>query len=194
MATTLAEATGRSRANQAPNAVTVEEFWQMSQERDIWGDLIEGEIFEMTPPGLEHGQLSGIILSLLMNHVRSRKLGMVFDECGFVMSRNPDTVLAPDVSFIAAARLPPMITPQFSEVVPDLAVEVLSPSDTHSCIRDKAERYLAGGVREVWIVDPRRRVVEIVRPPDHWLSLRGADPIETPLLPGFSVPVASVFE
>jgi len=174
-------------------SVTAEEFWRLSQSEEFRGELIAGEVRELTPPGFEHSCIFGNVYEMLLAFVKARKLGKVLGECGFLISRDPDTVLAPDVAFISAERMPATITRKFCEVVPDLAVEVVSPGDAYSEVRDKAERYLAGGVKEVWIADPRRGVVEVVRPPDKWIVLRGDDLIETPLLPGFSAPARSVF-
>ena len=78
---------------------------------------------------------------LLLSHIRQRELGFVFGaETGFIISRDPDTVRAPDAAFVAAKRLPGGVaTSGFLEMAPDLAVEVISPSDTASSVESKVE-------------------------------------------------------
>jgi len=180
--------------DEAVKTATVEEFWRLSQNDQFRGELIAGEVCELVPPGYMHSCVGSNVFGALLEFVKARKLGRVIAECGFVISRDPDTVLAPDVAFISTACLPAAITEKFSEVVPDLAIEVLSPGDTYAEVREKADQYLAGGVKEIWIVDPRRRAMEILRPPDKRITLHGGDRLETPLLPGFSALVNEVFE
>ena len=173
---------------------TVEEFWMLSQRDGFWGELINGEVCELTPPGSEHGAISSNILEILGVFVRKHKLGRMFSECGYVITRDPDSVRAPDVSFVAAHRQESPPSKKFSETLPDLAVEVVSPSDTYSDVIEKARMYLAAGVKEVWIVDPSGKTVEIFRTLHESRILRVNDNIETPLLPGLSVPVSEFFE
>jgi Uma2 family endonuclease len=130
-------------------------------------ELVRGEIAMMSPAGFEHGVITQRIAAFLHAHVAARQLGVVTAaETGFLLARAPDTVRAPDVAFVARARLPRSRTVGFFEGAPDLAIEVLSPSET----RDEAARaratakisdWLAAGCIEVWSVDPGTRTVTV---------------------------------
>lgn len=121
----------------------------------------------MSPAGFEHGVTTQRIAAFLHAYVSARWLGVVTAaETGFVLARSPDTVRAPDVAFVAESRLPRGNATGFFEAAPDLAVEVLSPSDT----RDQAARsraaakigdWLAAGCQEVWCVDLASRTVTV---------------------------------
>lgn len=112
---------------------TIDDLWALGADAPF--ELIEGELREVSP---SEGQLSGIGLNIaapLHAHVRSNKLGYLTGEAGgYVLARNPDTVVAPDVGFVAARRLPDGVKPgEFIQVAPDLAVEVFSRSSGEDC-------------------------------------------------------------
>lgn len=125
-------------------------------------ELVDGEI-RVSPAGTRHGQVCVSLVLLLGTFVKRRRLGFVFESStGFRMpSRN---VRSPDVSFVARGRFPRgKIPDSFSDVVPDLAVEVLSPADSNREILDKVGEYLQAGVRMVWIVDPKHSRAAVYR-------------------------------
>ena len=132
----------------------------------------------------------------LSQHVKAHGLGVVCGaETGFVLERDPDTVLAPDVAFVRRERiLASGLPPTCWEGPPDLAVEVTSPGDTRREVADKVASWLAAGTRLVWVVDPKRLVVEIHDPDGAPRRLGGSDVLEgEPLFPGFRLPVADIF-
>lgn len=122
-------------------------------------------------------------------------LGAVFTEVGFTLSRDPDTVRAPDLAFVAAGRIPASgYGTGYWEIAPDLAVEVVSPSSRASAIQEKVLHWLDAGAREVWIVDPGTRTVAIHRPGGRTTVLRGEDVVEgADLLPGFTLALDRLF-
>ncbi len=155
-------------------------------------ELVRGEMVEMAPPGIEHGKRSGRIFRLLDEFVEEQDLGTVTVESGFYLERSPDTVRGPDVAFISKERLDPNAeVTGFGEIVPDLAVEVISPNDTYAEVTDKVNEYLRAGVRVVWVVDPQFHRVTLY-PGGQILSgediLSGGD-----VVPGFAVPVSRLF-
>lgn len=159
-------------------------------------ELVEGELYEMPPAGAEHGNVAMIIAFFIASYVRTNQLGRAFvAETGFILGRGPDTVRAPDASFVSKDRLPIDALPRgYLELAPDLAVEVTSPSDSAREVQEKTDSWLASGTLEVWVVSPRQRTVTVHRigqPPtviDEHSTLTSGD-----LLPGFTLSVAELF-
>lgn len=128
-------------------------------------ELIEGEMTTMTPAGARHGKIIATITSLLVRHVESNAPGDVFGaETGFIIARDPDTVRAPDVAFVAAERATE-VPRGFFEGAPDLAVEVTSPGDSYSEVQKKALAWLRAGCSLVLVVDADERTVTAYRSP-----------------------------
>ena len=160
-------------------------------------ELVEGELYEMPPAGGMHGGVAMTIGALLTSYIRANRLGRAFAaETGFILAREPDTVRAPDASFVSNARLPQGELPfGYLELAPDLAIEVTSPSDSAREVRDKADSWLAAGTSQVWVISPQHRTVTVHRAGelasviDESGTLRGGD-----LLPGFEVSVAELFD
>ena len=122
--------------------MTADDLWQMP---DHGGrrELIRGEVVETCPTNFEHRYLVGLLTRLLGNHAAAHGLGVVGGEGGFRLERDPDSVLAPDVAFVRADRLPPRghWRHGFPDLAPDLAIEVLSPGDSAAEINDKLITY-----------------------------------------------------
>jgi Uma2 family endonuclease len=160
-------------------------------------ELVKGEVVEMSPAGFDHGAIALAVGSILRDFVRSQRLGTVTAaETGFVLSRNPDTVRAPDAAFVARERVERQGRPEgFFEGAPDLAVEVVSPHDRDLQVEEKILDYLQAGTRMVWVVRPRSQTVTVYRSFSDirvYLideALSGGD-----LLPGLEVPVRELFE
>jgi Uma2 family endonuclease len=165
-------------------------------EREGRSELVRGRLVREPPAGMEHGRLTARIGSLLRAFVHERGLGEVFGaETGFVLFEDPPTVRAPDVAFVAAERLPPGDLPaSFGQGAPDLAVEVVSPSSTAADVRSKVVDYLDAGTREVWVVEPGTRTLDVYRPEGAVRMLRGSDDIDGgDVLPGFCLTVEELF-
>jgi Uma2 family endonuclease len=163
---------------------------------DGWDyELRGGELIRMAPPGGEHGQYQGSLYLPLATHVRANGLGIVVVEVGFRLRRDPDTVRGPDISFVSRTRVPSGGAPVgYWELAPDLAVEVISPSESAEDVREKIDEYLTAGSRLVWIVYPRRRSVEIWRADGSRVDLREGETLSgEDVVPGFTLPVADIF-
>lgn len=160
-------------------------------------ELVAGVVRRMTPAGGIHGAIAAELLVAVGNYVRERRMGRVFAaETGFILSRNPDTVRAPDVAFVSTERLPAKgLSRGFLEGGPDLAVEIMSPDDSWTDMSAKAAQYLASGTSLVWVVDPASRTGMM-----HYAdgtSRRvdaGHDLVGDPVLPGFRYPLAALFD
>lgn len=134
----------------------------------------------MAPTGNEHGWLTSDLHISLGSYVHSRGLGRVFAaETGFVLARNPDTVRAADVAFVRRERVEQVgRRPEYWPGPPDLAIEVVSPSDRPREVADKLADWLRYGVRMVVAVYARRRVVRVQRPGQPERVLTEADPLD----------------
>jgi Uma2 family endonuclease len=175
--------------------LTADEFFRLYSGKDGYYELVRGEVIELAPPNWEHGEVALSIGSALRIFVRQRGLGTVVVESGYRLESQPDTVRGPDVSFVSRDRVPaggPVRT--FFPGVPDLAVEVVSPSDTAAEIEAKVHDYLRTGVRRVWVAYPNTRRVAVHFPDGsaRWYSEDEA--IEDPdLLLGFSLSLREIF-
>jgi Uma2 family endonuclease len=157
-------------------------------------ELVDGQI-RVSPAGGRHGGVCVQLVTLLNTFVKAQHLGHVFDSStGFRLPGG--NVRLPDVSFVAKGRFKDERAPEgFPDLSPDLAVEVLSPGDRSRDILDKIGEYLQGGVRLVWVIDPRRRTAAVYKsltdvrklPPEDWLEGEG-------VVPGFRCRLADVLD
>lgn len=150
----------------------------------------------MSPAGWRHGRIVHRLEVLLGRYIEENKLGEAFGaETGFLISRDPDTVRAPDIAFIAQDNLP---TKEPAEAywpgAPDLVVEVLSPNDKTGEIDEKIQAWLAAGAKLVWVVDPQLQSVSIHRSAIVVAVKTGNDMLDGgDVVPGFNCPVAEIF-
>lgn len=182
-------------ATAAPVPMTAEQLAELPADgRRL--ELIDGELRTMAPAGGKHGQVALSIGRLVANHVHDNKLGRCYAaETGFVIRRDPDTVRAPDLAFVSKACLSGEADSGFLDEIPDLVVEVVSPSDRASDVTQKALVWLDFGVRLVWVIDPRARLVTVHQPGDVIGLVRGEDAVLDggDVLPGFRVALSDLF-
>jgi len=155
-------------------------------------ELLNGELFEMTPAKQDHGAVANMFAYWLTAFIIPNKLGVVYAaETGFTLP-NGD-VLAPDVSFTRKERIQPEGV-GFSTVAPDLVVEVDSPSNTKIGMQEKVDAYFAAGVRQVWLVYHRPRKVYRYTSPTQVTIYQNGDWLDGgDVLPGFHVQVNDLF-
>lgn len=174
--------------------VTAEELSKMG---DIGRcELVKGEIIQMSPPGYTHGKIAMEIGRLLSNYVRENGLGVVCAaETGIIISREPDTVRAPDAMFISNERLSEQFEPDFFlPFAPDLAVEVISPSDRWAEIEEKLDEYFRAGVRLAWVIEPKTKKIHVYKSPTEVRILSETDSLTgEDVVPGFAIPVSELF-
>jgi Uma2 family endonuclease len=149
----------------------------------------------MAPTGEAHGDSGRQLIWLIESFIRPRRIEKLFVETSFVLSEQHRTVRQPDIAFVRAERLDPNRDRQRSvHLVPDLAIEVVSPSDRRSAVIAKANEYLRYGVQMVWIVDPPSRTVTVMQADGLVLTLRGSDVLDGgDLLPGLRIPLRDIF-
>jgi len=166
---------------------------QLLQAGDIGRcELVGGELAMMMPAGGRHGRFAMRIAFALGGFVDRNGLGDVLvAETGFVLARHPDTVRAPDVAFVRLGR---QIDDGFIDGAPDLAVEVVSPSDRPKAVADKVREWLDGGAEAVWVVDPDARTVTVherLRVPRVFAETETLD--GGAVLPGFTLQLRELF-
>jgi len=162
---------------------------------DLRCELVRGELVDMPPPGFQHGRIINRVAMRMTNYVEQHRLGVVLGaETGFRLSRNPDTVRGIDVAFVSTARIPTHDVEKHFDGAPDLAVEVLSPSDSMTMMEDKVDELLRAGARAVWVVNPVRRTLTIHRSGAQPHVLRDTDTLDAAdTLPGFKCTVSDLF-
>ena len=159
-------------------------------------ELIEGVLHRMSPASFRPSNIAARITARIVIFADEHGLGEVTSaDGGYVLRRDPDTVLAPDVAFVRTERLPSAAEQEhFAPVVPDLVVEVVSPSDSMTKVDDKVKRYLAASVSLVWVFHPRRRTVTVRRSNQPARVLRDGDVLDgEDVLPGFRLSVSEIF-
>lgn len=169
-------------------------YWMGSDARYI---LVHGRLIEQMPSGIESSEIGVLIGTAFNNFVRPRKLGRVFGEqAGFILARDPDTVVAPDASFLLTAHLPPPDQRRkFSPRPPDIAVEVLSASDRRGDIEQKIALYHEANVPLLWVIDPEARTATVYQPHHPPVLLREDDTLDGgDVLPGFTLPLTELFD
>jgi len=176
--------------------ITIEQLVSMPDEGRR-RELVKGVLRVMSPAGGRHGVVTLRLGRHLGAHVDAHELGYVFAaETGFVLSRHPDTVRAPDVAFVRRERLPRIAdVTGFVPVIPDLVAEVVSPTDTFSSVEEKTQCWLGSGVHVVLIVDAANHTVRICRGANTIEVLGETDELTLPdVLPGWRVKIAELFD
>ena len=174
--------------------ITVAEFWAMPEDPGHRYELVDGELVDMDGAP-RHGRMTGHIYTLIFNHVSSRNLPLdVGVSTGFQI--DPYTLRVPDVQVTGWERMAAYDEdaggwPRFA---PDVAIEVVSPSNTRAEMERKTTEYFANGAQAVWIADPTPRTVSIRRPDQTEQVFTHDDMLYgDPEIPGFTCPVADVF-
>jgi Uma2 family endonuclease len=174
-------------------------FISLPENADKRYELLDGVLHEMSPSSELPTLLASELISYLRPFAREHGLGLVTAPDGGFEFTATDK-LAPDVAFIAAARLEGIRRRGFFQIAPDLAVEIVSPSDSIPAVQRKAARYLALGVREVWIIYPDEQTADVYRPAESPNRLEvqqiAADGAleSSDLLPNFRLPLQQLFE
>jgi Uma2 family endonuclease len=176
--------------------MTAEELLRMPSD-NFRHELIEGELRRSPLAEQLHGQITAKLGCALGNYIEANKLGEIYVAgMGFLLCRNPDTVRATDVSFVRQERLGEIVDEDiYMPGAPDLAVEVVSPSDTATEVEEKVAEWLQYGAQLVWVVNPKRRTGTVYRAPNQITRLSEADALDgADVVPGFSCTVAEVFD
>jgi Uma2 family endonuclease len=177
----------------AKTLLTAEEFDNYPFEEDKRYELDEGELIVMTRPAYRHNRVLKILLFKLMLYFEEHPIGeALLSENLYALS--PTTRRAPDIAVILGDRRAELWDAKVIPIIPDIAVEILSPSETVPQIHRKLKQYFQAGVKEVWLIDPQSRDAEIWTGPTLPEKFFGVDDtLTSPLLPGFAVFLAALF-
>ena len=159
-------------------------------------ELVKGELITMAPAGGEHGAIGSRVDRRIGTFVEQHDLGEVFNsDTGFIVNTDPDTVRAPDVSFLRKENIPPDGIPKgFFPGPPDLAVEVISPSDSYSEVVEKVIQFLEAGTLSVALINPHARTVDLHHRSGKGIILTEADTLTLDdVLPGLEYAVGELF-
>jgi Uma2 family endonuclease len=181
--------------NPLPGTATEKDLLTLVERDKRLCELIDGTLVEK-PVGYEESHIAIMLAMHLLNWVRPRKLGVVTGADG-TLRVAPNRIRLPDVAFVSAARLAPLPRPwRVPHLSPDLAVEVLSETNTKKEMTQKLDEYFEGGTRLVWIIDPKKKTVAIYVTPDKPSNiLSESDVLDgDDVLPGFTLQVKELFE
>jgi Uma2 family endonuclease len=176
------------------NLMTLEQYaaHEDADERYVT-ELVRGVVVREPRPGSSHGSLQVLLGHFLMQWARPRG-ATVTAESGYVLDEDPPTLRGPDLAVVLGARSGKGRIGGWIWGAPDVAIEILSPSDLSSAMQEKTLDYLAAGARQVWIVDPSARTVTVFRPDGTARVLRGGDTLDGgDALVGFSLSLTELF-
>ena len=184
----------------AVNHISVEEFMEIASQpeyADCVVELVEGEIVTMPTVKSVHAEVEAALIILLGGYIRQKRLGRIYSgDAGFVVERDPegrDTVRGLDIAFVSLAKAPEPLPNTWLEIAPDLAIEIMSPSNTAADIRLKVRQLLRAGCAQVWVVYPSLREVD-AHSADGIRVYNEGDSLSAPdILPGFEIAVSDIF-
>lgn len=181
----------------ATKLMTAEEFFEFvdHQDMDRHFELDEGVIFELPIPTHYHGFVCAMVVGILVQFARRRGRGHpCSNDSGFIVGRRPDSVRGPDVSFYDDTQTASEMDRKYTDRLPKLAVEVLSPSDKWGQVMRRINQILQAGVPLVWLIDPETRNVTVYRPgKEHYVVEETEDLTGEDVLPDFRCKVAEFF-
>ncbi len=176
------------------NLMTWEAFERLTDGDGYHRELIEGELQLLPPPKSGHSKIAKRIFKALLL-AEAAAGGEAFAEAGYKLSKDPASWVEPDVSFLRNDRLLATKSDDYFLGAPDLAVEVVSPSESASDLERKVDLMLAAGSLAIWVVYPRQRKVHVHLPAGTALRRSVGDTLSLPeLLPGWELPVSRLFE
>lgn len=181
-------------ADPAPGTATEAGLLALSDHTGRLYELVDGTLVEKAV-GLRESFLAAALIGILRAFVIPRNLGLVSGPDG-TMRLFPGLVRMPDVAFISWDRFPDRRVPEepIPDLAPDLAIEVLSASNTPKEMARKRREYFKAGVRLVWMVDRKARTVAVYTSPDQFVTLDESQTLDGgDVLPGFALPLRDLF-
>jgi Uma2 family endonuclease len=173
--------------------IGIGEFERMPQDERYRVELVRGRLMREPRPAALHAVVLGQLHTQLAAHVERSGGGILLLDMGFALATEPATVRGPDLAFVSDERVPEgAFGFGFWHLAPDLAIEVLSPSNRRAEIEEKIADYLGAGTRLVWVVDPATRTVTVHEPGAAARVLGSGDVLDgEPVLGGLRIDVAT---
>ncbi len=174
--------------------MTIKDLWELDDD-GCRHELIRGELRSISPTGGTHGELLYTLIAILAAQQAHQQARIYAGDTGFIINRDAETILAPDLAIVHNDRLPggERIS-GFLSVIPDLVIEILSPSDRIGRVNEKVSLYLDAGVQIIWLVDPDRRTVTEYAPGQPVRLCQASDTLTAEaVLPGFRLAVDDIF-
>lgn len=181
-----------------PNNLTIDQFveWAGRPENvNRTFELDRGEVLEVPPPIRGHGFYRWLVIKLLTEFVTRRGSGhLLTNDTGIIVGRNPDTLRGANVMLFLRPPQPADLEKKYVEDIPDLIVEIVSPSDKAKQLNRRVDQYLRRGVPLVWLIDPSQVIVTVCKPNEFNKILDETDELTgNGVLPEFSCRVADLF-
>ena len=172
--------------------LTLADFERLPEDGNLH-ELNEGELVSVTHPKLRHGIVASKLRKTLGAYIDKLDLGEIYFEVAYLLSDDPPTLRIPDVSFCSKKRVAEADLDTWFQGAPELAVEIVSPSDSAQDLEAKVGQYLGAGARYVWVIYPVTRTVHVFDSNRAARVLSEADTLDAPdLFPGWSVKVADL--
>lgn len=174
--------------------ITMDEFARLPRD-GARHEISEGELITMPPPKSLHDRVVSALSELLAVHLRRHSVYRAFPGAGYILSRDPLTIRQPDVSLLSKQRVEATDPDDYFEGAPEIAIEVVSPSDPAQDLEIKIEQYFRAGAQQVWVVYPKTQRVHVHYADRRSLILSGDETLAGgDLLPGFSIKTADLFQ
>jgi Uma2 family endonuclease len=186
------------------NGVSLTTYLEASDQHPV--EVVDGEIIVMSPSQRRHNRIAHLLYDSLRDFLKSNRLGVVLMEAAYVLDgdKRADWVKGarlPDVSFIAQKRVEAHDAEHGPDegpwwLAPDLAVEIVSPTDSYTDVTRKVSDYLRFGVQQIWVIDPQANALRVYTPEKPNGMLLEADELITcaSVLPGWQMSVREIFE
>lgn len=183
-----------TQAEIVERSVSLEEFEHLPEDGGYRAEVVRGRIVREPRPSAEHSWLASELYWRIESHVREHGLGRTVFDAGFLLEGDPPTIRIPDIAFLARQSPATERPAGFWTIAPDLAVEIISRSNTAAEIQEKVLEYLVCGTRLVWIVEPASRSVTCYRSRKDVEVLTEGDELDgVDVLPGFLLAISELF-
>ncbi|MDP6361249.1 MAG: Uma2 family endonuclease [Planctomycetota bacterium] len=185
----------RIRLVPPPGTATKQDVLDVHDKTNRLFELVDGVLVEKAM-GFYESRIANALIGIVEGFLRQNDIGITVGADG-MMQLAPGLVRMPDVAFLSWDKFPNREIPEdpIPELAPDLAVEVLSLSNTRAETERKTREFFEAGVRLVWIMDPRKKMVDVYTSPDEFKTLHEDDSLDGgDVLPGFALPIQEWFE